>query len=372
MTRPFLKISTLNHGHIYRNQTSKFYSFGSLLPGRKWEPTSTDKYRFGFNGKENTDEIYGEGNGIDFGARIYDGRLGRWMSLDPLQAKYQSLSPFSYGANNPIYYIDVNGKENVLYLAFLTNANDGKPVYSPEQQQEIIIKAQKILSDQGIEVKVIGVETDHRFNVGLLDKTDDVVYVGNTTQLDDLGIKCTAGNTLVGFALNEDNSNFSNQESYINTDRINLLPITTAPGQEKNVNELREDDNGEHYDNEGIAAICAIHESIGHNIFDKHREKGTDVYRKNLNGSYSMTTVSSFNILCDGKTMWDNIEPFPFEAKSSFLKFIPEDLITVKMHYKTLTFLYLKPNESCILKSNEPKYYHDSYTKLDKKVKNSF
>jgi RHS repeat-associated protein len=45
-------------------------------------------YRFGFNGQEKDDEVKVEGNSLDFGARIYDSRLGRWLSLDPLQAKY--------------------------------------------------------------------------------------------------------------------------------------------------------------------------------------------------------------------------------------------------------------------------------------------
>ncbi len=35
-----------------------------------------EKYRFGFNGKENDNEIQGDGNSYDFGARIYDSRLG--------------------------------------------------------------------------------------------------------------------------------------------------------------------------------------------------------------------------------------------------------------------------------------------------------
>jgi RHS repeat-associated protein len=81
------------------------------LPGRKWSPASTDKYRFGFNGKEKDDEVNGDGNSMDFGARINDTRLGRWLSLDPLQAKYPDLSPYNSVGNNPIVFIDPNGKK---------------------------------------------------------------------------------------------------------------------------------------------------------------------------------------------------------------------------------------------------------------------
>jgi RHS repeat-associated protein len=71
-------------------------------------------YRYGFNGKENDNEVKGEGNSLDFGARIYDPRIGRWLSKDPLQKKYPDLSPYNYCANSPIVFVDPNGKEIIL------------------------------------------------------------------------------------------------------------------------------------------------------------------------------------------------------------------------------------------------------------------
>jgi RHS repeat-associated protein len=50
----------------------------------------------------------------DFGARMYDARVGRWLSLDPLQSKYPNLSPYNFVANNPILYIDPDGKKIVI------------------------------------------------------------------------------------------------------------------------------------------------------------------------------------------------------------------------------------------------------------------
>ncbi len=87
-----------------------YYAFGSPLYGRNYT-AQTGGYRFGFNGKENDNEVKGEGNSLDFGARIYDSRLGRWLSLDPLQAKYPSFSPYAFCANNPINFIDYDGKD---------------------------------------------------------------------------------------------------------------------------------------------------------------------------------------------------------------------------------------------------------------------
>ena len=79
-----------------------------VLPGRKYSAGSG--YRYGFNGKEKADEIKGDGNSYDYGARIYDPRLGRWLSTDPLQQKYADLSPYNYCANSPISAKDPDGR----------------------------------------------------------------------------------------------------------------------------------------------------------------------------------------------------------------------------------------------------------------------
>jgi RHS repeat-associated protein len=71
---------------------SDYYPFGSPMPGRQY---SSNSYRYGYMNKEKDDEFKGDGNSYDFNARIYDSRLGRWLSLDPLQAKYVDLSPYN-------------------------------------------------------------------------------------------------------------------------------------------------------------------------------------------------------------------------------------------------------------------------------------
>ncbi len=67
----------------------------------------TSGYRFGFNGKENDNEVKGEGNEIDFGARIYDSRIGRWLSRDVAIAPWQS--PYIFVSNSPITMFDPDG-----------------------------------------------------------------------------------------------------------------------------------------------------------------------------------------------------------------------------------------------------------------------
>jgi RHS repeat-associated protein len=84
------------------------------MVGRKYTATSGAEYRFGFNGKEKASEI--SSDDYDFGARVYDGRLGRWLSVDPLASKYPGNSVYNFCSGNPIYYIDPDGAENIPAL----------------------------------------------------------------------------------------------------------------------------------------------------------------------------------------------------------------------------------------------------------------
>ena len=85
-------------------------------------------YRYGFNGMERDDEWNGVGNMYDYGFRIYDPRIAKFLSIDPLFKSYPWLTPFQFSSNNPILFVDLDGLE----------------VYFPEPNG----------SKQGIEVKI--------------------------------------------------------------------------------------------------------------------------------------------------------------------------------------------------------------------------
>ncbi|MET1260679.1 DUF6443 domain-containing protein [Flagellimonas sp. DF-77] len=61
-----------------------------------------------YNGKE-----YNESLGLemyDYGFRRYDPAIARWVSMDPLAEKYETLSPYNYVSNNPVNAIDPDGR----------------------------------------------------------------------------------------------------------------------------------------------------------------------------------------------------------------------------------------------------------------------
>lgn len=77
------------------------------MPGRQF---NSNQYRYGFNGQEKDDEVKGDKNSVDFEARIYDSRLGRWLSVDPDLSLLPSISPYNFVLNSPNLFCDPNGK----------------------------------------------------------------------------------------------------------------------------------------------------------------------------------------------------------------------------------------------------------------------
>ncbi|NII26642.1 RHS repeat-associated core domain-containing protein [Pseudoflavitalea sp. X16] len=86
-----------------------YYPFGML--SRTFQ--TADKYRFGFNGKEADSEVKSRQNQQDYGMRIYDPRVGRFLSVDPIAGEFSGLTPYQFGHNNPIALIDLDGLEGI-------------------------------------------------------------------------------------------------------------------------------------------------------------------------------------------------------------------------------------------------------------------
>lgn len=66
---------------------------------------------YGFNGKENDNEVKRAGNQQDYGMRIYDPRIAKFLSVDPLSENFPWFSTYQYAGNNPIRFIDLDGGE---------------------------------------------------------------------------------------------------------------------------------------------------------------------------------------------------------------------------------------------------------------------
>jgi RHS repeat-associated protein len=91
--------------------------------------------RFKFSGKERDVE-----SGYDyFGARYYDARIGRFLSIDPHSRRYPALSPFNYAINNPLAYLDPNGLDSAS-----SQTKNSKP---PDKSNTILLVLPELAID---------------------------------------------------------------------------------------------------------------------------------------------------------------------------------------------------------------------------------
>lgn len=111
-------------------QNFDYATFGSMIENRSW--TAGSGYRFGFNGMEKDDEVKGGGNSLDFGARVHDSRIGRFLSVDPKQHLLPSQSTYCFAGNQVIWAIDDNGEIKVIVIVQGTNP-DGTKYKHPER-----------------------------------------------------------------------------------------------------------------------------------------------------------------------------------------------------------------------------------------------
>ncbi|MDP4184002.1 MAG: RHS repeat-associated core domain-containing protein [Bacteroidota bacterium] len=84
-------------------QEDEYYPFGLLFT-----QNNVNKNPYLYNGKEIQNEFF---ENYDYGARFYDPQIGRWHVVDPKAEKYSSWSPYVYCLDNPLRYIDPNGKD---------------------------------------------------------------------------------------------------------------------------------------------------------------------------------------------------------------------------------------------------------------------
>ena len=88
-------------------ETNDYYAFGG-----RWDRSGSlidQSNRYRYNGKEEQ-ATFGTPYS-DYGARQYSSASGRWLTVDPLTEKYYSYSPYAFCNNNPVNFVDPDGKD---------------------------------------------------------------------------------------------------------------------------------------------------------------------------------------------------------------------------------------------------------------------
>ena len=83
-----------------------YYPFGMTMPGRSYNAHTS---RHGFTGHEKESDLVEGIYTTEY--RLYDARVGMWLSVDPLFEKYVGMSPYNYCMLNPLMMVDPDGRK---------------------------------------------------------------------------------------------------------------------------------------------------------------------------------------------------------------------------------------------------------------------
>ncbi|WP_299112085.1 RHS repeat-associated core domain-containing protein [uncultured Winogradskyella sp.] len=136
--------------------------------------------KFKYNGKELNDEL-----GLDwydYGARNYDSSLGRWMNLDPLAENYYYDSPYIYTTNNPVLFIDPDGRYWKRSVG-----DDGKVTYTAQEGDSAWSLHQQYGESDGISAEQANSLVESQIAKNYIRESDGMlmsnVEIGNTVEI---------------------------------------------------------------------------------------------------------------------------------------------------------------------------------------------
>ena len=172
------------------------------MPSRNY---STDKYRYGFNGKEK-DKDLNSLTAYDYGFRIYNPAIGKFLSVDPLAKSYPWNSVYAFAENNPIGCLDLDGLEQIYHYKITETKNGGKAIAltnmlnSPNDCSTIqytLTYKDKQISTGVYNNSIIGTALAmHQLNSALNNLKEDAMYMATaafkkSTSVEDFNYKYT-------------------------------------------------------------------------------------------------------------------------------------------------------------------------------------
>ena len=89
-------------------EVNAYYPYGMIMPALSLQNFTAPNY-YRYSGKELQQEL-----GLqlyDFGARMYNYSFGRWIAPDPLAEKYYNTSHYVFALNNPLRFVDPDGRD---------------------------------------------------------------------------------------------------------------------------------------------------------------------------------------------------------------------------------------------------------------------
>ncbi|WP_370454315.1 RHS repeat domain-containing protein [Flavobacterium sp. LMO9] len=165
-----------------------YYAFGSLIPNRH---SSSNNYRYGFQGQEKDDELKGEGNSLNYTFRMHDPRVGRFFAVDPLTKSYPHYTPYSFSGNRVIDAIELEGLEELILQGKM--ADFGEIFFEIISKDEILVKLYDKVQDEtkcNIKLHIVNInpkklKKDNNWGGRTYDFEDLKVMASNIKRVDD-------------------------------------------------------------------------------------------------------------------------------------------------------------------------------------------
>ena len=135
-------------------EQNAYYPFGGRHNfGQTYAQIASNRYKF--NGKEL--QTTGNLGLLDYGARMYDAKIARWLVQDPLAEKLYSVTPYRFSLNNPTNIVDPDGLSdyfdfNGQYLGSDGANDDFVRIITQENWQKIQITNQDGVTESNVEL----------------------------------------------------------------------------------------------------------------------------------------------------------------------------------------------------------------------------